>query len=89
MKTVRAMVCGRVQGVGFRYFVKSQADGLGLNGYARNLSDGRVEVVAQGEAEAVGHLLKQMDVGPRYSSVSLVDVVEILDSALYEGFLTG
>lgn len=89
MKTVRAMVSGRVQGVGFRYFVKNQADRLGLNGYARNLSDGRVEVVAQGEVGAVDKLLKQLDIGPRYSSVGSVDLVEILDGSSYEGFLTG
>lgn len=82
------MVSGRVQGVGFRYFVKSQAGKLGIQGYARNLSDGRVEVVAQGEAEAVSNLLKQLDIGPRFSSVSSVDVVEIGDGALHKGFLT-
>ncbi len=83
------MVSGRVQGVGFRYFVKSEADRLGLYGYARNLGDGRVEVVVQGEVRAVDKLLKQLDIGPRYSSVSSVDLVEILDGFLYEGFLIG
>lgn len=89
MKTVRAMVSGRVQGVGFRYFVKSHADRLGLNGYARNLVDGRVEVVAQGEAEAINNLLKQLDIGPRYSSVNSIEAAEIIDSPLHKGFVTG
>lgn len=89
MKTVKALVSGRVQGVGFRYFVKSSADRLGLSGYARNLSDGRVEVVAQGEAEAVSNLLKQLDIGSRYSSVNSVEAVEIADSSLHKGFVMG
>lgn len=89
MKTIRAMVSGRVQGVGFRYFVKSHADRLSLNGYASNLVDGRVEVVAQGEPEAVSNLLKLLDIGPRYSSVSSVYVAEIVDSSLHNGFVTG
>ena len=46
-------VSGRVQGVGFRWWTKSRALELGLDGYARNLPDGRVEVLAQGEKPAV------------------------------------
>ena len=88
MKTVEAMVSGKVQGVGFRYFVKSHADRLGIKGHAMNLSDGRVEVVAQGEAEAVDKLLKQLEIGPRYSSVNSVDVVEVTDRSLHQGFVT-
>lgn len=49
-------VTGRVQGVGFRWWVKSRALELGLQGFARNLEDRRVEVVAQGPREAVEQL---------------------------------
>lgn len=55
-------VTGMVQGVGFRWWVKSKALELGLVGFARNLDDGRVEVCAQGESEAVetlGELLRE------------------------------
>jgi len=49
-------VRGRVQGVGFRWWTRARALELGLAGHARNMADGRVEVVAQGEAQAVARL---------------------------------
>ena len=52
-----AWVHGRVQGVGFRWWTRSQALMLGLAGHAANLSDGRVEVVAEGPREACERLL--------------------------------
>lgn len=69
----RFFVSGRVQGVGFRNFAEQQAGKLGVNGYVRNLSDGRVEVYAIGDArqmEALRALLRQ---GPRMSQVYRVD----------------
>ena len=53
MHSVRGYVRGRVQGVGFRYFVRRAAEMHGLCGYAVNLADGRVEFLLQGDAEAV------------------------------------
>ena len=52
-----ALVRGRVQGVGFRYWVREQAQSIGIAGSATNLRDGRVEVVAQGPRDAVADLL--------------------------------
>ena len=52
-----ALVTGRVQGVGFRYWVRQEAESLGLTGSATNLPDGRVEVVADGERESCERLL--------------------------------
>lgn len=49
-------VAGRVQGVGFRWWTRSRALELGLVGHARNMRDGRVEVVAQGDHAAIGQL---------------------------------
>lgn len=57
---VTAWVRGTVQGVGFRWWVRSQALELGLAGHAANLEDGRVEVVAQGPARAVAQLLERL-----------------------------
>ena len=58
---VSAFVRGRVQGVGFRWWVRAQALELGLDGFARNLSDGRVEVLAQGPPEACEELLARLE----------------------------
>jgi len=60
-----ALVRGRVQGVGFRYFAVEQATRLGLTGYARNLRDGRhVEIIAEGERAALEALLAALRRGP-------------------------
>ena len=66
MSTVRAvaLVSGHVQGVGYRYFVREQAGAAGLTGSARNLPDGRVEVVLEGPEGAVTAVLDAL-AGPR------------------------
>lgn len=60
---VVALVSGRVQGVGFRWFVQRRAEAAGLTGSARNLADGRVEVVLQGSADDVEAVVSALD-GP-------------------------
>src|SRR5258708_37083163 len=57
IQELHAMVRGQVQGVGFRYFVVQKAQSLGLRGYARNESNGDVEVLAQGPRPALERLL--------------------------------
>lgn len=56
-----AWVEGRVQGVGFRWWVRANALELGLAGYAENLMDGRVKVVAEGPADSCEELLRRLD----------------------------
>ncbi|CUU35847.1 MAG: acylphosphatase [Fimbriimonadales bacterium] len=74
MKRLYAQVYGRVQGVGFRWFVQEHATRLGLTGYVRNLPDGSVEVVAEGEESALRTLLEQvLRVGPPGAWVREVD----------------
>jgi acylphosphatase len=70
------MVRGRVQGVGFRWFVWREADRLGLGGFARNLRDGAVEVVSQGPDEALDRFAQALRRGP---SGARVDALEQLD----------
>lgn len=68
-----AWVYGNVQGVGFRYSTRQEALRLGLAGYARNLDDGSVEVVASGEGAQVEALLKWLRAGgPRSARVDRV-----------------
>ena len=66
-------VRGRVQGVGFRYFVERAAARLGLTGYAKNLDDGSVEVYAVGAAHTLAELENLLWKGPAYSEVRGVD----------------
>ncbi len=70
----RALVSGRVQGVFFRQACKQEADAIGVSGVARNLDDGRVEVVAEGDADAVERLLAWCRNGPSSALVTRVDV---------------
>lgn len=72
----RYFVRGRVQGVGFRYFVQHSGSLLGLDGYARNLDDGRVEVYARGTAEQLRELSGLLWKGPRMSDVRGVEEEE-------------
>lgn len=72
----RWLVRGRVQGVGFRWFVVREAESLRLGGYTRNLDDGRVEVYAVGPIEALSELAGRLWVGPRMADVRGVDEQE-------------
>jgi acylphosphatase len=88
MFSVKGYVSGRVQGVGFRYFVKRHADTLAVNGYAKNLADGRVEFLLQGNKAAVLTMLENIRSGPSYSQVSEVTAEEIVSDQVSERFLT-
>ena len=68
------LVLGRVQGVFFRAACRDEAVRLGVMGYARNLRDGRVEVVAEGSEDAVEALARWCHVGPPRALVSKVDI---------------
>ena len=71
---LHAIVHGRVQGVSFRYYTQKRAQELGLTGYVRNVWDGTVEVVAEGERAETEGLLAFLRVGPRAAFVTAVDV---------------
>lgn len=86
---IRAVVRGRVQGVGFRGYVEARARFLRLAGYVRNMEDGRsVEVVAEGSRDALEQLIEHLREGPRMSRVDAVDVEWRLATGDYAGFGT-
>ncbi|GIW24775.1 acylphosphatase [Meiothermus sp.] len=74
MFRITVLVSGQVQGVGYRYFTRKKAFELGLSGYAENLADGRVEVVAEGEKADLEHLIHHLRQGPRGARVEHLDV---------------
>ncbi|MFB3778578.1 MAG: acylphosphatase [Bryobacteraceae bacterium] len=84
----RYLVRGRVQGVGYRYFVERIAGQLGLTGYAKNLDDGSVEVYAVGSLEALQELNGHLWKGPRWSDVRGVQELEA-PVVQYVGFRIG
>ncbi len=67
-------VHGVVQGVGFRHFTRRLAESYGIEGYVRNVPDGSVEVVAEGDTQVLKAFLDEVRIGPRFGSVSRVDV---------------
>ena len=77
LTTVRFLVSGRVQGVGFRWYVQRRAEALGLLGWARNRPDGRVEVVVEGEPAALADLAGALEKGPPMARVETVERAEI------------
>jgi len=85
----RCWVGGRVQGVYFRASTRQQAKQLGVGGYAKNLADGRVEVLVVGEAEAVNALVKWLWRGSPASHVTSVEVQDIDPPAASTDFATG
>lgn len=90
LAALRAVVRGRVQGVGFREYVFVRARFLGLGGYVRNLDDGcSVEVVAEGERADLEELLAHLREGPLLARVDGVDVEWGEATGAYEGFGVG
>lgn len=83
---LHAWVMGRVQGVWFRQSTKQQADSLGVQGWVKNLDDGRVEVWIQGEANAVRQLETWLSIGPELAAVADVEVTIEAISEVFEQF---
>ena len=81
-------VSGRVQGVFYRGTIATRARELGITGYAHNLPDGRVEVLAQGSEEAVADFIKWLWIGSVASKVTAVEVREAAVTQPREGFTT-
>jgi acylphosphatase len=79
-------VHGRVQGVGFRYFVQHVGNRLGLTGNVRNCPDSTVEIVVEGDAQRIADFVKQVQKGPSLAWVQRVDVVDIPVQGTYGSF---
>ena len=80
------IIRGRVQGVGFRYFAIRAARELGIVGTVRNMPDGSVEAIAEGDAEAITKFRLDLERGPSYSHVTGVEEAPRQVTARYRGF---
>ena len=88
MSAARFAVSGKVQGVWFRASAREQAVRLGLRGYAANLDDGRVEVLAIGDDAAIAALEKWLWQGPRLARVQDVKREDLAEAPVVFGFET-
>lgn len=82
----RLLVSGRVQRVGYRDWTVRNARELGLTGWVRNLSDGRVEVLAEGDEESLHRLVEALRNGPRLATVEHVEALSATEERAVKGF---
>ena len=82
----RYLVSGRVQGVGFRFFAQNVAQREGLTGLVRNLPDGRVEAIAEGDDESLRRFEAALWRGPSHARVEQVEIDSIGPTGRFLGF---
>ena len=82
----RLLISGRVQGVGFRYFIEARASAEGVHGWVRNLPDGRVEALVEGDEESVDRVEAAARRGPPHADVDQVVVEMTTPSGRATGF---
>ncbi len=82
----RYVISGRVQRVGFRFFTEDAASREGLNGWVQNLPDGRVEIEAEGDAEALARFEYRVRQGPRSAEVEHLEIDERQPGGRAHGF---
>jgi acylphosphatase len=82
----RFLLSGRVQGVGFRYFVQDHAAVEGVHGYVQNLADGRVEALIEGDEESVERVERALRRGPAGARIDNVVVEDTVPSGRAIGF---
>jgi acylphosphatase len=82
----RILIAGRVQGVGFRFFAEAQAAVEGVHGYVKNLPDGRVEVLVEGDDDSVERVERRLRRGPAGAQVESFVVEAVPPSGRATGF---
>lgn len=86
MKAVRIVVSGLVQGVGYRYFVMRAARSLGIVGYVKNLHNGNVEIIAEGETGPLNQLIEEVKTGPCSCDVRDLKIEWLELTGTFDGF---
>ena len=85
MKTIRVYLSGSVHGVFFRKFLEEKANEFGIRGFARNLEDGRVEVLIEGRDENVNSMLEVCKKGNQHTKITDFQIQELKNQG-FEGF---
>lgn len=85
-KRIHAIVKGKVQGVFYREFVRREAEAIGITGFVRNLKDGTVEIVAEGEEKQLKEFEKRFRKGPLMAFITDVEMKEEQHTGEFDGF---
>lgn len=85
-KRIHAIVKGKVQGVFYREFTRREAETIGVSGFVRNLKDGSVEIVAEGDEKKLNDFEKKFRKGPLMAFISQVELKEEPATGEFEGF---
>lgn len=88
LKKIKLIVAGRVQGVGFRYFCYKQAINFNINGYAKNLLNDNVEIIAEGKKDNLESFIKNVSKGPILAEVEIIDKIWETYNGEYKDFQT-
>lgn len=86
VKRVHAILKGKVQGVNYREFTRREAGALDISGFIRNLKDGTVEIVAEGEERKLKEFERRFRKGPLLAFVTNIDLKEEAPTGEFEGF---
>lgn len=86
VKSVYLVIGGRVQGVGYRYFVRHKADELHISGWVRNTPEGRVEIEAEGEADDLDVFIEFLKIGPARSIIQSFSASDIAPPRNFKTF---
>lgn len=86
LKCYSIIICGQVQGVGYRYFALRAAAQLKVRGWVRNSRDGSVEIECEGKEDALKAFMARLEKGPAYSRVTSIETREKPYQGVYSGF---
>ena len=86
MRSVEIYVSGRVQGVGYRYFVVSKANMYKIKGYTKNMYDGRVKIIACGDKLNLDLFIQELRKGPTFARVKSLEISDLTASTHYDNF---
>ncbi len=86
VKSVYILIGGRVQGVGFRYFVQHKASELNICGWGRNTTDGKVEIEAEGEPQNLAIFIEWLKIGPARAVIRTFSVSDITPLRQFKNF---
>ena len=85
-RKINILVSGRVQGVYFRMFTQNKAKHFGIKGYARNLPDGRVEIIAEADNDSIEKFIQWCHKGPITARVDHVEMTELESDEVFTSF---